>query len=108
MAFSDLADEVAAVFGEYGRGQVGFDEIHQAGQFRVYSDVREAVRGDHKVTLPITKQERLLFEQLGRRPRNPYGAGLCSGCGGARNRTGQRYCRACHAARMKRYRAERP
>lgn len=31
--------------------------------------------------------------------------GSCSGCGGIRDRIGQRYCKACHAAHM---RANRP
>jgi hypothetical protein len=38
------------------------------------------------------------------RLRAVKGLNLCSGCGGQRNRRGQRYCRACHAAYMREHR----
>ena len=103
MAFPDL-DEVAAMFDAFAR-RVGFDEIRETGQFRLYRDAREAARGDHKVTQPITRKERLLLVQLSKGPRNPHRSFLCSGCGGERDRDGQRYCRNCHAAKMRAYRS---
>ena len=33
---------------------------------------------------------------------------VCSGCGGERNRAGQRYCTSCHAAYMRGWRPDHP
>jgi hypothetical protein len=39
------------------------------------------------------------------RQRRMKGKNLCSGCGNPRDRGKQRYCRKCHAANMRKWRA---